>query len=48
MQQTAENVNNVLLDCLFTTVTAVGKIEFLLEPELWQVLPGGIPYFVVN
>ena len=28
--------------------TATGKLSFLMPKEMWSVLPGGMPYLVVN
>jgi len=27
---------------------AIGKVECLLPSEMWGILPGGMPYYVVN
>lgn len=27
---------------------AIGKVEYCLPREMWRMLPGGVPYFVIN
>ena len=27
---------------------AIGKVKFTLPREMWQILPGGMPYFVID
>lgn len=36
------------VDKLLTLGIAIGKMSFLLPREMWNILPGGMPYVVVN
>lgn len=36
------------MEQLFQLGIAIGKVECLLPREIWHVLPGGMPYYVVN
>ena len=36
------------MDELVALGTASGKMAFLLPRDMWEVLPGGMPYLVVN
>lgn len=36
------------VDRLVMLGLAAGLVKFLLPRELWEALPGGVPYFVVN
>lgn len=35
------------MDRLFALGMGVGKVELLMPREMWAVLPGGMPYYVV-
>jgi hypothetical protein len=35
------------MDELVCLGTAIGKLEYLMPREMWNVLPGGMPYIVV-
>lgn len=43
--QWAEQSTVELLVCLGL---ASGKLKYILEKDLWQSLPGGMPYFVIT
>lgn len=36
------------MDELVALGTATGKLSFLMPREMWSVLPGGMPYLIVN
>lgn len=36
------------MEQLFCLGIAIGKVEYLLPREMWNVLPGGMPYLVIN
>lgn len=36
------------MDELVALGTATGKLSFLMPKEMWNALPGGMPYLVVN
>jgi len=36
------------MDELVALGNATGKLSFLMPKEMWNVLPGGMPYLVVN
>ena len=36
------------MDELVALGTATGKLSFLMPREMWNMLPGGMPYLVVN
>ncbi len=36
------------MEQLFQLGIAIGKVECLLPRESWPILPGGMPYYVVN
>ena len=36
------------MDQLFVLGIAIGKAEFLMPREMWSILPGGMPYLVVE
>jgi hypothetical protein len=36
------------MEQLFQLGISVGKVECLMPKELWSVLPGGMPYYVIN
>jgi len=36
------------VDQLVALGIATGKLSFLMPKEMWRVLPGGMPYLVVN
>ena len=36
------------MDCLLALGLAIKKVEFQLARELWQSLPGGMPFFFVK
>lgn len=36
------------MEQLFQLGIAIGKVECQLPKEMWQALPGGMPYYVVN
>lgn len=36
------------MEQLFQLGIAIGKVECQLPREMWQALPGGMPYYVVN
>lgn len=36
------------MDELVTLGIATGKLSFLMPKEMWNSLPGGVPYLVVN
>lgn len=36
------------MDELVALGNATGKLSFLMPKEMWDVLPGGMPYLVVN
>lgn len=36
------------MDELLALGIAIGKISFLMPREMWNVLPGGMPYLVIN
>jgi hypothetical protein len=36
------------MDQLFTLGIAIEKVSFQLPREMWNVLPGGMPYLVVK
>ena len=33
---------------LFCLGIAIGKVESLLPRDMWKVLPGGVPYYVIQ
>ena len=33
---------------LFCLGMAIGRVELLMPREMWQILPGGMPYYCVN
>ena len=33
---------------LFCLGIAIGKVESLLPRDMWKVLPGGVPYYVIH
>lgn len=35
------------MDLLFMLGTAIGKVKCCMPREMWSVLPGGMPYYVV-
>ena len=35
------------MDQLFMLGMAIGKVELQSPRELWQILPGGMPYFII-
>lgn len=37
-----------VMEQLFLLGIAIGKVECLMPKELWSILPGGMPYYVVN
>lgn len=37
-----------MVDRLFVLGNAIGKAEFLMPREMWDVLPGAMPYIVIN
>ena len=37
-----------ICDCLICLGLAIGKVNFLLPRELWDVLPGGVPYLQIT
>lgn len=37
-----------VMDELFTLGIAIGKVKPNLEREAWKMLPGGMPYYVVD
>lgn len=39
--------NHVVMDALFCLGIAAGKATWLLHRELWDALPGGMPYVAV-
>lgn len=36
------------MEALMCLGLAIGKVEYLMPRELWKVLPGGMPYFVIK
>jgi hypothetical protein len=36
------------MEQLFQLGIAIGKVEYQLPREMWSVLPGGMPYLVIN
>lgn len=36
------------MERLFQLGIAIGKVECLAPPDLWTILPGGMPYFAIN
>lgn len=36
------------MEQLFQLGIGVGKAEFLMPREIWDCLPGGMPYYIVN
>lgn len=36
------------MEQLFQLGIGIGKVECLLPREMWEVLPGGMPYYLVN
>lgn len=36
------------MDELLTMGLAINKVSFVMPREMWNFLPGGMPYFVVN
>lgn len=43
-QQWGEHIN---VDELMMLGIGIGKAEIMLPRDLWKILPGGVPYFVV-
>lgn len=39
---------HLTIDCLLALGIAIKKVEFQLARELWQSLPGGMPFFFVK
>jgi len=37
-----------MVDRLFVLGNAIGKAEFLMPREMWEILPGGMPYFYIK
>ena len=37
-----------IVDKLLMLGIAIGKMSFLLPKQMWSILPGGMPYVVVN
>lgn len=36
------------MEQLFLLGMAIGKVEAVLPREMWQMLPGGMPYYIIN
>jgi len=36
------------MDELVALGIATGKLSFLIPREMWSILPGGMPYLIVN
>lgn len=39
---------HVNMEKLFALGMAAGHVEHLMPKEMWSILPGGVPYFVIN
>lgn len=39
---------HVNMEKLFALGMAAGHVEHLMPQEMWAILPGGVPYFVIN
>lgn len=39
---------HVTMEKLFALGLAIGAVELLMPRELWEMLPGGVPYYVVK
>lgn len=35
------------MDFLFVLGTAIGKVRLLMAREMWEMLPGGMPYYAI-
>jgi hypothetical protein len=40
--------DQAVVDQLVCLGIGIGKVEYCMPRELWSVLPGGVPYFVVT
>lgn len=36
------------MEQLFQLGIAIGKVAYIFPKEMWSVLPGGMPYYVIN